>query len=295
MIFDGIEISTQLQGLLSAAVEAGRLPHTIILEGGSENDRLNLARLLAKVHVCSGENVPCGVCSDCVKAGKGFHPDIFEAIATEGNKDPLKVDAVREIRSNAFVYPNEAARRVFILHNMNFANEQAQNALLKILEEPPEYVRFVLTCPVSSSLLGTILSRAAVYSLGQQLGDSLNEKHSAACEKAGQIAKALVSPNEFDLMRETGVFEKDSELMTLVLGQLRLIFRDAAAKKQSPSAAVLSASPEQASLLARSLTTAQLVRLIDVVGELERAQALNANKTLLVTRFCSLLRKAAGK
>lgn len=295
MIFDGIEISTQLQGLLSAAVEAGRLPHTIILEGGSENDRLNLARLLAKVHVCSGENVPCGVCSDCVKAGKGFHPDIFEAIATEGNKDPLKVDAVREIRSNAFVFPNEAARRVFILHNMNFANEQAQNALLKILEEPPEYVRFVLTCPVSSSLLGTILSRAAVYSLGQQLGDSLNEKHSAACEKAGQIAKALVSPNEFDLMRETGVFEKDSELMTLVLGQLRLIFRDAATKKQSPSAAVLSASPEQASLLARSLTTAQLVRLIDVVGELERAQALNANKALLVTRFCSLLRKAAGK
>lgn len=295
MNFEGIEISTQLQGLLSAAVEADRLPHTIILEGGSENDRLALARLLARVHVCSGENVPCGVCSDCVKAGKGFHPDISEAIATEGSKDALKVDAVREIRSNAFVFPNEAARRVFILHNMNFANEQAQNALLKILEEPPEYVRFVLTCPVSSSLLGTILSRAAVYSLGQQLGDSLNAKHSAACEKAGLVAKALVSPNEFDLMRETGVFEKDAELMMLVLGQLRLIFRDAAAKKQSPSSAVLSASPEQASLLARSLTTAQLVRLIDAVGELERAQALNANKALLVTRFCSQLRKAAGK
>lgn len=295
MNFEGIEISTQLQSLLSAAVEAGRLPHTVILEGGSENDRLGLARLLARVHVCSGESTPCGICSNCIKAQKGVHPDIFEAAATEGNKDALKVDAVREIRSNAFVYPNEAARRVFILHNMNFANEQAQNALLKILEEPPEYVRFVLTAPVSSALLGTILSRAAVYSLGQQLGDSLNEKHSAACEKAGRIAKAIVSPNEFDLMRETGVFEKDAELMTLVLGQLRLIFRDAAAKKQSPSAAVLSSSPEQASLLARSLTTAQLVKLIDTVGELERAQALNANKALLVTRFCSLMRKAAGK
>lgn len=295
MIFEGIEISTQLQGLLSAAISSGRLPHTVILEGGSENDRLGLARALARVHVCSGADVPCGVCSDCIKAQKGSHPDIFEALATEGNKDALKVDAVREIRSSAFVFPNEAARRVFILHNMHLANEQAQNALLKILEEPPEYVRFVLTAPVSSALLETILSRAAVYSLGQQLGDSLNEKHSAACEKAGMIAKALVSPNEFDLMRETGAFEKDGELMTLVLGQLRLIFRDAAAKKQSPSAAVLSSSPEQASLLARSLTTAQLVRLIDVVGELERAQALNANKALLVTRFCSLMRKAAGK
>jgi DNA polymerase-3 subunit delta' len=146
--------------VLSAAVEAGRLPHTIISEGGSENDRLGLARLLARVHVCSGENIPCGVCPDCVKAGTGFHPDIFEALATEGNKDPLKVDAVREIRSNAFVYPNEAARRVFILHNMNFANEQAQNALLKILEEPPEYVIFLLLCESSASLLETVRSRA---------------------------------------------------------------------------------------------------------------------------------------
>lgn len=295
MKFEGININKELEALLGSAVSSGRLPHGVILEGGSENDRLSLARVLAKSHVCSGEDKPCGVCADCVKAEKGIHPDIFEALASEGKTDPLKVDGIRQIRQNAFIYPNEAARRVFILHNMQFANEQAQNALLKILEEPPEYVRFVLTVPVSSSLLTTILSRAAVYSLGQQLSDSLNEKHGIACQKAAAVAGALVSPNEFDLMRETGAFEKDGELITLVLGELRLIFRDAVAKKQNSAAAELSSAGAQAALLARSCTTAQLVALMEAVAQLEKAAAQNANKSLLITRFCSLMRKALNK
>lgn len=295
MSFDGIEISAQLEELLTAAINAGRLPHTLILEGGSEKDRLGLARFLAGAHVCRGGNMPCGSCADCIKAQKGIHPDIFQALASEGDKDPLKVDAVREIRANAFVFPNEARQRVFILHNMHLANEQAQNALLKILEEPPEYVRFILTVPVSSALLETIISRAAVYSLGQQLGDSLNAKHGKACEKAERIAQAIVAPNEYELMRETGEFEKDGELMALVLSELRLVFRDAAAKKISPGAAELSSTSKGSAKLARSLTTAQLMRLLEVVGVLERAQAQNANKALLVTRFCSLMRKAVDK
>ena len=295
MNFDGITINNELKSRIESAAASGKLPHAVILEGGSENDRLNLARLLAKAHVCSGENIPCCSCTDCMKAEKSIHPDIFQALAQEGSTDPLKVDAIRDIRANAFVYPNEAQRRVFILHNMQFANEQAQNALLKILEEPPEFVRFILTAPVSSVMLTTILSRAAVFSLGQQLGDTLNAKHAQACEKAAAIAKALTSPNEFDLMTETGIFEKDAELLVLVLAQLRLIFRDAVAKKQSPSATMLSDSTDNAVLLSRSCTVPQLMALMQAVDTLEKAENLNANKALLITRFCSLMRKAVNK
>ncbi len=295
MRFDGINLSAELESLLSRAVSSGKLPHAIILEGGSEADRLALARLLAKAQLCSGEEKPCDACPNCMKADKGIHPDIFEALAAEGSTDSLKVDGIREIRKNAFVFPNEADKRVFILHNMQLANEQAQNALLKILEEPPEYVRFILTVSVSSTLLTTILSRAAVYSLGQQLSDSLNQKHGKACEKAAAVAAALASPNEFDLMRETGEFEKDAELMGLVLAELRLIFRDAVAKKQSASAAMISSSPEKAVQLSRGCTVAQLLALLDAVEQLERAISQNANKSLLITRFCSLMRKALNK
>lgn len=295
MNFEGITISNELKSRIESAASASKLPHAVILEGGSENDRFNLARLLAKAHVCSGDNIPCCNCSDCMKAEKGIHPDISVSSAQDGNTDPLKVDAIRDIRTNAFVYPNEAQRRVFILHNMQYANEQAQNALLKILEEPPEYVRFILTAPVSSVMLTTILSRAAVYSLGQQLGDTLNTKHTAACEKAAAMAKALTSPNEFDLMSETGIFEKDSELLVLVLAQLRLIFRDAIARKQSATATMLSTSPENAILLSRSCTVPQLMALMQAVEVLEKAEKQNANKALLITQVCSLMRKAINK
>ncbi len=296
MNFQGIQINSELKSLLSAAADTGRLPHAIILEGASEVDRLNLARLISRTHVCSGTGEkPCGICPDCVKASKGFHPDISESLASQDDTSPLKVDAVRTIRSNAFVFPNEAKHRVFLLHNMQYANEQAQNALLKILEEPPEYVRFVLTCPNSSALLETILSRTAVYSLGQQLSDSLNKKHDAACEKARLVTTALLSHNEFDLMRETGAFEKDPELLVLTLAQLRIIFRDAIARKQSTNAVFLSCAPNEATALSRSCTAAQLLRLMDAVAQLEKSAAQNANKTLLVTRFCSLMRRAQDK
>lgn len=296
MNFQGLQINSELQSLLSAAADTGRLPHAIIFEGASEADRLDIARLISRTHVCSGTGEkPCGICTDCVKSAKGFHPDISESLASQDDASPLKVDAVRTIRSNAFVFPNEAKHRVFLLHNMQYANEQAQNALLKILEEPPEYVRFVLTCPNSSALLETILSRAAVYNLGQQLSDSLNKKHDAACEKARAVAAALLSHNEFDLMRETGVFEKDSELLVLTLAQLRLIFRDAIARKQSINAVFLSSAQNEATALSRSCTAAQLLRLLEAVAQLEKSAAQNANKTLLTTRFCSLLRRAQDK
>ena len=296
MNFQGLEINKDLQSLLSTAADADRLPHAIILEGGNEKDRLELARLISRTHVCSGAGEkPCGICPDCVKAGKGFHPDISESLASQDDTSPLKVDAVRTIRSNAFVFPNEAKRRVFLLHNMQYANEQAQNALLKILEEPPEYVRFVLTLPNASVLLETIISRAAVYSLGQQLSDSLNKKHEDACEKARLVAAALISPNEFDLMSETGIFERDQELLVLTLAQLRLVFRDAVARKQSPSAVFLSGAVNEATALSRTCSLTQRIRLLDSVAELEKNAAQNANKTLLVTRFCSMLRRAIDK
>lgn len=296
MNFQGIQINSDLQNQLSTAANTGRLPHAIIFEGASEADRLGIARLISRTHVCSGSGEkPCGVCADCTKAAKGFHPDISESLASQDDTSPLKVDAIRAIRSNAFVFPNEATHRVFLLHNMQYANDQAQNALLKILEEPPEYVRFVLTCPNSSALLETILSRAAVYNLGQQLSDSLNQKHDAACEKARLVAAALLSHNEFDLMRETGVFEKDSELLVLTLAQLRLVFRDAIARKQSANAVFLSSAQNEATALSRSCTAAQLLRLMDTVAQLEKSAAQNANNTLLITRFCSLMRKAQDK
>ena len=107
MNFQGLEINKDLQSLLSTAADADRLPHAIILEGGNEKDRLELARLISRTHVCSGAGEkPCGICPDCVKAGKGFHPDISESL---GFEDPLYFSRV--FKKNTGMSPREYRKK----------------------------------------------------------------------------------------------------------------------------------------------------------------------------------------
>ncbi len=294
--FSELSISPATAQLIGSAVEGDRLPHAIILEGGSESDRLTLARRLAQALLCSGEDRPCGACSHCRKVLRGFHPDLTECLAQPGSTESLKVDAIRQLRADAFIFPNEADRRVFLLHNMQLSNEAAQNALLKILEEPPEYVRFLLTCPSATALLPTILSRACTYTLGQQVETRSDETNEAITSLTRQIALSLGAPNEYELMKITGAFEKDYSLMLPVLSQLRLLFRDALiVKNGGRELPLLSAASAEAAALARRFTAPQLLKLAAITVELTAAVNGNANRSLLITRLCSRLSAAAGK
>ena len=294
--FAELQISPATAQRIEAAVRADRLPHAVILEGGSESDRLTLARLLAQTLLCRGEERPCGECSHCRKVLRGFHPDLTECLAQPGDADCLKVDAIRAIRADAFVFPNEADRRVFLLHNMQLSNEAAQNALLKILEEPPEYVRFLLTCPSATALLPTILSRACTYPLGQLIETRSSETAEAIAALSRQIALALCAPNEYELMKVTGAFEKDASLLPPVLTQLLLVFRDAlTVKSGGRDLPRLAPDPAGADALARRFTVPQLLDFAAVINELQAAVSGNANRSLLITRLCSRLSAAAGK
>ena len=296
MDFSEIQISPAAAQQIETAARANRLPHAIIVEGGSEDDRLKLARLLARTLLCRGEDRPCGVCSDCRKALRGFHPDLTECLAQPGDTESLKVDAIRQIRTDAFIYPNEADRRVFLLHNMQLSNEAAQNALLKILEEPPEYVCFLLTCPTATALLPTILSRACVYSLGQQTESHSDETSEKITDLTRQIALALGAPNEYELMKITGAFEKDYALLPPVLTQVQLLARDALTVKSGAGRSfLLSACPGEAAALARRFTVSQLLDFIAITEEMQAAVNGNANRNLLITRLCSRFSAAAGK
>ena len=227
---------------------------------------------------------------------RGFHPDLTECLAQPGDTESLKVDSIRQIRADASIYPNEANRRVFLLHNMQLSNEAAQNALLKILEEPPVYVRFLLTCPSATALLPTILSRACVYNLGQQIETRSDEANEAIHETARQIARALGAPNEYDLMAVTGAFEKDYALLPPVLTQLQLTVRDAlSVKSGAGQLPLLSACSGEAAALARRFTVRQLLEFAAIATEMQAAVNGNANRNLLITRLCSRLSAAAGK
>ena len=187
-------------------MESSRLPHAILIEGEAGLGKKTLAREIACALVCRGSGPkPCCSCAQCRKALNRVHPDIFEYCAP-GGANSFHIDTVREIINDCYVIPNEADYKIYILGNAHCMNASAQNALLKILEEPPAYAVFILTAENRSMMLETILSRVATVSVQGVSPDegaeyitehnseiSYDEACSAVLTFGGNIGKALES------------------------------------------------------------------------------------------------------
>ncbi|MGN0635192.1 MAG: hypothetical protein ACI4I5_03130 [Acutalibacteraceae bacterium] len=264
-------------------LQNGKLSHAILLEGGSQEKRHAFARTVAKALVCSGKAVPCDICADCIKANADSHPDIlfYAGGATVGS---FKVDTVREIRRVASVLPNEAERKVFVLENTQAMAAGAQNALLKILEEPPYYVHFILTCPSQSAMLDTVLSRVTVYTCPQEQ----NETNTADLEKARTVASSILKnvavKKEWDVLKETAQFEKDKDFFTLCCQEMRSLAELALVNKVADLPA--DETVEQISSL---FPKSKLISVIDVCANTLDSIQKNLNGNLLITLFCAQL------
>lgn len=150
---------------LKRRLDSGRgLSHAYILAGPAGCGKRTLANLLSAALVCSGggELRPCAQCPDCRKARSNVHPDVIRA--GEEGKD-LNVAAVRAMRSDAYIRPNEARRKVYVLERAETMNQSAQNALLKLLEDGPPYAAFLLLTDNAGAMLQTVRSRCELLAL----------------------------------------------------------------------------------------------------------------------------------
>jgi len=119
----------------------------------------SLADSLAMAAVCSGNGKkPCMVCSHCLKTQRGIHPDIA-TIKKPAKKRDIIVDQIRELKRDVIIVPNEAEKKVYIIDNAHLMNGNAQNAFLRILEEPPSHTVFILKTDTPAELLPTVRSR----------------------------------------------------------------------------------------------------------------------------------------
>ena len=132
-----------------------RLSHAVILTG--RGDLTAAARFLAAAHVCEGTDRPCLRCRHCRKALEGIHPDVIPVLDTEHKE--LTVEAVRALRKDVYIRPNEAPKKVYVLEHAELLNATGQNILLKLIEEGPEYACFLFLSPNPELLLETIRSR----------------------------------------------------------------------------------------------------------------------------------------
>ena len=154
--------NSTLERTVRRAAEQGRLSHAIVLSG--TGDLTDAARFIAAAHVCEGTDRPCLRCRHCRKVLEGIHPDVSVIRDTEHRE--LTVDAVRELRQDVYVRPNEAARKVYIIADSRQLNERDQNVLLKIVEEGPPYAAFLFCTETAAALLPTIRSRCMIVRVG---------------------------------------------------------------------------------------------------------------------------------
>lgn len=140
------------------------LSHAYIAASLSEEVRNRTVSILSAATVCSAsDGKPCGSCRDCRKAQNGVHPDIIHIRRETDDKGKqrkeIRVDQVRDMIGQAQIMPNEANGKAFVIHEAELMNTQAQNALLKLLEEPPRGVVLILSTATPTMLLETVRSR----------------------------------------------------------------------------------------------------------------------------------------
>ena len=272
--------------LLENKIHKNTLVQTLLIEGADRAVRLALAKEIANALVCVGEGEkPCGHCRACVKTKANSHPDI-KIYAPPKKNATFKVEVCREIRHDAFIVPNDGHNKVYILEESQNMNDSAENALLKVLEEPPKDVFFILTCESAVAMLPTILSRAMVLRLLEESRE-VDEEHFAIAKK---IAESLASGFEMDTLLATAAISKDREAIKEILSLLSSMFTFALLYKNGKS--VGAPYFEIAPILANHFTEAKLYALCNTADALALSAKRNANANLLLTSLCYQFRRS---
>ncbi len=192
---------------------AKNLSHAYIISAPPE-EGFEKATELAAAMLCEGDALsrPCGVCRHCRKSIRGIHPDvtvITRPLDDKGRpKKEIPVDHIRDgMISTALIMPNEADRKVYIVRDAGAMNSNAQNALLKLLEEPPWFDAFILVTDNAQLLLETVRSRCVSITLkgGDETADP------AFREKAEKYLAILAKKDELALLS----FAKENEEMSV--------------------------------------------------------------------------------
>ena len=218
------------------------LSHAYLVTGGSEDSRGAYVRRLAAAYLCEGEQVPCGGCRHCRKAAVGAHPDLIWISPAEGKRE-ITVEQARTLRSDAYIRPNEGKRKVYVIDSADSMNPSAQNALLKVLEEGPQYAAFLLVAAEPGRLLDTVRSRCEALSLPPEETRPDPEK----LEQAETLADLLLNGDELTVAEGLAELEQE-KLKSGELADLLALTERCVARK-------LAQQPRRAVPLLRALKT----------------------------------------
>ena len=161
MSFDALLGNDRLKQNLAESLAKNHISHFYLISGPRGAGKQTLAKLLAQAILCQGKRKPCGSCESCRKLQSGNHPDFITVEDPEHKNVAVKI--VRAFREDVFIRPNESDYKIYLFPQD--LGIEGQNALLKILEEPPQYGVFLLLTDNPEKLLPTVRSRCTELKL----------------------------------------------------------------------------------------------------------------------------------
>ena len=157
-MFDNILGNKENKITLKNSIENGQILHSYIFTGPVGIGKFLFAKEFAKAILCQGKTKPCNQCEACISFNGNNNPDIL--MIDEEDKS-IKTETIKELVKNAYEKPIRSSKKVYIINNSHNMTKEAQNSLLKTLEDPPQYLVIILITDNDNLLLNTIKSRCS--------------------------------------------------------------------------------------------------------------------------------------
>ncbi len=294
--------------LFQNCIERDRLSQAYIICADKGMGKKTVAEYAASLMLCS-EHTSCGQCLSCKSYGAHTHPDVVELRRSE-DKATLSVDNVRAIKAEVYTKPAMADYKVVIVYEMHLATPAAQNAMLKMIEEPPDRVVFLILCDTMSPILDTIVSRCVVIDLGplpdkvlKQIPDVTDFQVSASEGNIGRLLRLkddadyisfrdevidsfalLSSLDPYAPYEASARIDKLKSSKEEVFGILLMFVRDAYLRSMGLSEQIVNKDKiNYIDSFAQGLSPAQIWRIMNLILEADIQRGKNGNFSIAVT------------
>ena len=325
MNYNGFFGNADIKSAVSRMIKNKKLTHSFVITGDKGLGKKTAARYIGAAVLCENntDGTPCMKCKSCKMIAHGGHPDFIE-IKPSGKSGGYILDKdLRPIVSDAYIKPNESEYKVVVISDMDATQQNSQNVLLKVVEEPPAHMVIIMTACAREYFLPTILSRVAhfkVYplekdeleiavrercehfdekkfekayqSMGGNVGKCVEfidgKQLSDAVTLTGKICTCICEMDEYALMQAFYKAGEDKRLFVEVLMLLSNALRDCAVKRSGgASLDMLSCCKEETSQLALKISPRKAVALFELCEKYISRINSNANTGLAQSAICA--------
>lgn len=227
-MFENIIGNNANKKILSKTILTNSVSHSYIFSGISGIGKFLFAKEFAKAILCTGEQKPCNKCNSCESIENGNNPDL---VIIDEQLNSIKTEQIKELTSDVLEKPIKGNKKIYIINNSENMTKEAQNALLKTLEEPPEYAIIILVTSNENLLLNTIKSRCIKILFSNLSDEEILEYFERNHEEinkqmvstfGGSIEKAINLKDKIEIYEKIkNVFENIEQLNELEILRLK--------------------------------------------------------------------------